>query len=122
MANKILDWVTGTGQTIGAVTSDLITFAVPVSSNVNFKLRVQMYQSTTPAGGCFELNGSFTRAAGAPVADAATLAIGNVLNAVLATASVAFVISGNNVIVRATGIALLTIEWMAEGKVNVYTP
>lgn len=121
MATKLLDWVNGTGETIGAVTTDLITYAVPANSNVSFKARVQMFEAT-PAGGAIEINGSFSRAAGAPAADNVTVSLSSILAATLATAAVAFVISGNNIVVRATGIALKTIEWHAEGKVNVYTP
>lgn len=121
MATKLLDWRVGTGQTTSNGTVDLITYAVPANSNASVKVRVQLY-NTTPAGGALELNGSFTRTSGNVAADNTTVSVGSILAVALATASVAIVVSGSSVIVRATGVAATTIEWMAEAKINVYTP
>lgn len=108
----------GSGSTIGAVTADLITFSLGSTAGVfTFEVNVAGFESTTPAGCGYSIFGTArTDGGGAPVA---TL-IGTpdkIVNedAALNTSDCNLIVSGNNVIIRATGTALLTTNWNAVG-------
>lgn len=115
---QLTNVVSGSGSTTGAVTSDIVTFSLGATPGTFvFDLRVAAFESTTPAGAGYELFGS-TRTTGV----AATL-IGTpdkVVNeeAALAGANADIVVSGNNAIVRVTGVAALTLNWVVQG---IYT-
>lgn len=105
---------TGNGQTVGAVTADLITLALGATPGT-YALSVSIagFESGTPAGCGYELFGA-VRTTGA----AATLVgipdkISNE-EAFLAAADADIVVSGNNAIVRVTGVVALTIDWRAD--------
>ena len=108
----------GTGSTVGAVTADLITFSLGATAGVfTFEVNVSGFESTTPAGCGYSIFGTArTNGGGAPVA---TL-IGTpdkIVNedAALTTSDCNMIVSGNNVIIRATGTAALTTNWNAVG-------
>lgn len=110
--------INGTGTTVGAVTADLITLSMgAVADTFTLDVRVAGFESTTPAGVGYFLLGT-ARTTGA----AATLIgtpdrFANEEAALLACQG-EIVVSANNVIVRVTGVAGLTINWRAQG---VYT-
>ena len=103
-------YIEGTGQTTGAVTDDLITLDLgAVAGAYSVQVRVVGFESTTPAGCNYQIDG------GARTTGAAATLIGQSqeLNeeAALTSADVVLVVSGNDLIVRATGVAALTIDW-----------
>lgn len=105
--------ITGTGSTVGAVTADLITLDLgAVPSSYLLKVDVMGFESTTPAACSYRLRGGF-RTTGAATTELGT-DIGNTFEeAALAAAKVELIASGNNVIVRSTGIIGLTVSWTA---------
>lgn len=103
-------FVEGTGQTIGAVTDDLITLDLGSTAGMYaVQVRVSGFESSTPAGCNYQIDG------GARTTGAAAVLVGQSqeLNeeAAISAADVVLVVSGNNLIVRATGVAALTIDW-----------
>lgn len=105
------DTVSGTGQTIGAVTDDVITFPLgAVAGTYQVEGSVAAYEAGTPSGGGI-------RAFVAVRTDGATATICNSsdpiknLEVTLNDASAEFVVSGNDLILRVTGVTALTIEW-----------
>ncbi|HDZ25434.1 hypothetical protein LCGC14_0457070 [marine sediment metagenome] len=111
-----------TGQTIGAVTDDVITFALGATAGTfTLEARVAGFESTGPSGCGYQLFGT-VRTTGA----AATL-VGTpdqVANedAVLAAADADIVVAGNNAIIRVTGVVALTLEWGAHLEITEITP
>ncbi len=105
----------GTGTTVGATTADLITFALGATPGVyTLETTVSGFESTTPAGCGYNVFGT-VRTTGA----AATL-VGTpdkIVNeeAALTLCDISMVVSGNNVIIRATGTVGLTTNWNAVG-------
>lgn len=105
----------GSGSTVGAVTDDLITFALGATPGTfTIEVNVAGFESTTPAGCGYSIFGT-VRTDGA----AATL-VGTpdkIVNeeAALTGCDCTIVVSGNNAIVRATGTAGLTVSWEAVG-------
>ena len=105
--------VLGTGQTVGAVTDDVISFdAGAVAGAYAIQASVVGFDSSTTAGTVYRLNN------GVRTTGAATTATGSTdvqINeeAALATADADIIVSGNNIIVRVTGVAGLTLEWKA---------
>ena len=100
--------IDGSGKTIGAVTDDLITFDLgSTAGSYSIQVRAVGFESSTPAGCVYQIDGG-VRTTGA----AATL-IGQTAEvqeeAALTAATVELVVSGNDLIVRATGVAALTI-------------
>lgn len=103
-------------QTIGAVTADITTIPLVVAGTYTFESRVSAWTTTGPAGGGFSINGVL-RSDGVT----ATL-IGDSdgflhSDAALNSADVNIISSGNNAIVRVTGVLGLTINW---GAVTFY--
>lgn len=103
--------VRGTGSTIGAVNTDLITYTLPAAAcSMVYDIRISGFESTTPAAAGYNIYGT-TRTTGA----AATL-VGTpdkIVNeeAALNTADANLIVAGNTAIVRVTGVAALTINW-----------
>lgn len=103
-------YIDGTGQTIGAVTADLVTLDLGGTAGAySIQARVVGFESSTPAGCVYQIDG------GARTTGAAVTLIGQSQEvqeeAALTSADVQLVVSGNNLIVRATGVAALTIDW-----------
>jgi hypothetical protein len=106
--------VQGTTSTVGAVTGDVITFAMGATPGTfRFDVQVCGFESTTPAGAGYGLE-ICARTTGA----AATLIDVDVNpqeEAALSACSCTAVVSGNDLIVRITGSAGLTINWSGSG-------
>lgn len=107
----------GSGSTIGAVTTDVVTFALGTTPGTfTFDISTSAFEPTTPAGAGYQLFGT-VRTTGA----AATL-VGTpdkVVNeeAALVACNCDLVVSANNAIIRVTGTAGLTVDW---GTVGTY--
>ena len=109
-----LDGLTlGTGTTIGAVTSDLITIplgATPTTYIIEAK--IAGFENTTPAGAAYNIIcGARTTGAAASVIGVQDKYIAE--DAALVACDGYFVASGNNIIVRVLGVAALTVRWKA---------
>ena len=104
----------GTAQTIGAVTADIITVACGATpGSYQVQSQVSAFESSTPAGGGFRLvNGVRTTGA----ASILTGTTDNTINreVAIAASNADIVVSGNNIIVRVTGVIGLTMQWTAK--------
>ena len=106
-------FLTGTATTVGAVSADVIT--LPLGStpgNYTFNVMVSSFEPTTPVGA------SYTIAAGVRTTGAAAVLIPNqVPDEMEEAASIPedaeVVVAGNSMIVRVTGMAGVTIRWIA---------
>lgn len=105
---------TGMAQTIGAVTADVITLPLGATPGTYaLEGRIAGFESTTPAGAGFQVfatvrtDGATATLVGIPDIVSNTEAA---INAALADV----VVSGNNAIIRVTGVALLTIDWSSD--------
>jgi len=108
--------IEGTGQTVGAVTTDVLTIPLGATpATFTLEARVGVFESTAPAGGGMWVLGVL-RTTGAASVIVATEAEDTFLEASIMTASVAWVASGNNAILRVTGVAALTLEWAATAE------
>lgn len=104
----------GTGQTIGAVNGDLITFPLgAVAGTYTMSVRVAAFEATTPAGAGYRIN-SAVRTTGGAATLIGVNATDTFEEAALNTCSVAIVVVGNSAIVRVMGAAGLTIDWDGE--------
>ncbi len=105
----------GTVSTNGAVTGDVITFALGATPGTfSFEVTVSAFESATPASAGYRLFFAFrTTGAAATLITAAERTAHE--EAALAAANVEAVASGNNAIVRCTGVAGLTLQWSAVG-------
>jgi hypothetical protein len=111
-----------TTQTIGAVTADGITLALGAVAGVySLEARIAGFDSATPSGCGYQLFGT-VRTTGAAAALVGTP--DKVVNedAALAAADADIVVSGNNAIIRVTGVAALTIDWSIHLEYNEITP
>jgi len=105
---------TGTGQTIGAVTDDVITFALGAIAGVyTFHAKVVAYEATTPAGAGYEIT-ACVRTTGAAGVLVGVPVINAIEEAALVAANATMVVLGNNAIIQVTGVLALTIDWTAE--------
>lgn len=109
LSNRRVD----TGSVTGAITTDLFTQDLGgVAGTYNFQVFVSGFESTTPAACAYTIFGSI-RTTGA----AATLIITQDIiadeEAALLGADCELVVSGNNAILRVTGVAGLTINFKA---------
>lgn len=101
---------TGTGQTIGAVTADIIIVACGATPGTyEFDARVSAFEAGTPSGAGFKVSGA-VRTTGAAAVLVGSITSGNA-EAAIAACTAAIVVSGNNAILRVTGVALTTIDW-----------
>ena len=104
----------GSGQTIGAVTTDLITLPLGATPGIyTFQIYVSGFESSTPAGVGYQIVGA-VRTTGA-----AAVLVGipdKILDeeAALVGVSADLVVAGNDAIVRVLGLAGLTINWTAK--------
>lgn len=110
---------TGSVQTIGAVTGDIITIPMGATpSTYSLLVNVSVFNAATPAGAQYFIVGSArTDGANATLVGIPDLTINE--EVALAAADCDVLVSGNDVIVRATGVALLTIEWSASATVLI---
>lgn len=112
---------TGTGQTIGAVDDDLITFALGAAAGCyTISARVAGFEATGPSGAGYEIM-AVVRTTGAAGALIGIPVINAVEDAAIAAAVGTIVVVGNDAIVRVTGVGGLTINWTAEFDSVSYT-
>jgi hypothetical protein len=101
----------GTGQTIGAVTADLITIALGATPTAYIvEAKIAGFESTTPAGCGYNVICT-ARTTGAAASLVGTQDKIVEEEAALAGCDVNFVVAANNLILRATGTAGLTVNW-----------
>lgn len=111
----------GTGQTIGAVTDDIITFALGAAAGCyTFHVKLVGFEATGPSGAGYEIT-AVVRTTGAAGALIGIPVINAIEDAAVAAAIGTIVVVGNNAIVRVTGVAALTINWVAELDSVSYT-
>lgn len=114
----ITNRLTGSGSTVGAVTADLITFALAASASV-YEFTFMVAGKDT--AGAFVGNGvgynvvTCARTDGATATQIGSATIDVNEDAGLAGGLVSLVTSGNNVILRVTGVAGETISYKAVG-------
>ena len=103
----------GTTTTVGAVTSDIVTFTLSATPSVYcIEAKVAAFDSATPSGGCYKLQIAVrTDGATATIIDTDLYPLEDVA---LVDADVTSVISGNDVIIRVLGVAGLTINWSTQ--------
>lgn len=110
---QLTNRVQGSGSTVGAVTLDVVTFALGATPGTfTFDCRISGFNSATPASVGYTIVGS-TRTTGAAAVLLSGQAVDSFEEAATAAASGALVVSGNNAIFRVTGVAGLTINWNA---------
>lgn len=111
----------GSATTVGAVTANIITLALGATpATYILEARVAAFESSNPAGGGVWALGTFITN-GITSTLIASDSSDTFFSAPLATAAVDWIASGNNAILRVTGVALLTINWTANGEYEVVT-
>ena len=106
----------GTGSTSGAVTDDIITFDLGATPGTwKFSFSVAAFESTTPAGAGYEVNAS-ARTTGASATIISIPDGDEDEDAALNDADWDVIASGNNIILRVTGVSGLDIDWGAVGE------
>jgi len=104
-----------TGTTVDAATTDLVTFdlgATPATYVI--EANFVAFESTTPAGAGYSLFGT-VRTTGAAATLVGTPDKINNENAALIPSTADIVVSGNDVILRATGTLGFTVNWAVVG-------
>jgi len=103
----------GTDTTSGATTADLITFSCGTTAGVYaFNIEVSAFDTTTPSGGQYSIViGVRTDGAAATLTGSVDSTVNE--EAAISGASATVVVSGNDVIVRVTGVGGLDINWKA---------
>ncbi len=103
--------ISGTGSTVGAVTDDLVTFdAGATPGTYKLDINVALFESTTPAGAGYNIqatvrtDGVATTVIETPYEDVDE-------DAALAAADIDVIASANNIIIRATGVVGLTVNY-----------
>ena len=105
-----------TGQTVGLQTIDLSTIPLGAAGTYFFEVRVAAFDAATPLSGGFSTYTTFRTDGVTAVVIGDTDAIEHVEGALVGTV-VLMAGSGNNAIVRVTGVAGHTIDW---GCASVY--
>jgi hypothetical protein len=105
----------GTGQTVGAVTADIITVDCDATPGTyQIEAHVAAFEAGTPAGAGYELINAVRTTGAAATLCGTTDNPGLNREAALLAANCDIIVSGNTFVVRATGSAGLTIEWSAK--------
>lgn len=118
---QLTNRLSGTGSTVGAVNTDLITFALGATPGVYiFEFEICGFESSTPAGVGYSVFGTVRTTGAAAVLVGTPDKIVNEEVALLGC-DVNLVVSGNSAIVRATGVAPLTISWRSLGQYTLVT-
>jgi hypothetical protein len=101
----------GTGTTVGATTADLVTFSLGATPGAyNFELKVIGFDAVSPSATGFTILGTM-RTSGAAAALVGTPDETVVEDIAMLTSDVDMVASGNNLIIRSTGVLGLSINW-----------
>lgn len=115
---RLTNRVTGTATVVGAVTGDIITFDLGASAAVyRFSILVAGRDTAGASSGLgigYTVDGS-ARTDGATAAIISTPDIDSDEDSALSAALISFIASGNNVILRATGVAGETLSYRAVG-------
>lgn len=103
----------GSATTIGAVTADVVTFPLgAVPGTYAFDALVAGFDAVTPSGASYSvIAGARTTGVAGTITGTPDVTANE--EAAMTAAIVTMVISGNNAIVRVTGVAGLTINWRA---------
>lgn len=105
----------GTGTTVGAATADLITFPLGATPSAwKFRFELIAYEAGTPAAAGYQINASF-RTTGAAATVISVPDADEDEDIVLIPSDWSVIASANNMIVRVTGTAGLTINWKVQG-------
>ena len=105
--------VSGTVNTIGAVTGDVITFPCGAVPGVyTFDVKVAAFESTTPLGAGYGIIAS-VRTTGAAAVLIPNQAIDEMEEGALIAGGCIVMVAANNMIIRVTGTAALTVHWKA---------
>lgn len=106
----------GSGQTVGAVTADLMTIPMgAVAGTMVVEVKVIGFESTTPAGCGYNIIAAFrTTGAAASLIGVTDKYVAE--EAALIGCDVDVLASANNIVVRATGTAGLTVNWKSNMK------
>lgn len=105
----------GTGTTVGATTADIVTFSLGATPGTFFfTFQIAAFESGTPSGAGY---GSYSTARTTGIAATIIGDTDSVVHeeAALLATDFNLVASGNNVILRVTGAAGLTIDWSIVG-------
>lgn len=121
MATKISHEVIGTGQTVDTGTVDLVTTTIPDNSTVHIEA-CGLALSTVGDGGGHSDQAFYKRVGGGAVIIGSVSPDVHVVDAAITTSDITFVISVNDVIVRASGTTGKTINWMASVHIHTWTP
>lgn len=117
MANaRTIHRVTGTGQSVGTGTADLVTVAL--AANTSYAVQgVAVGKDSSGNTVCLLVMGGAKRVGGgaALVGSVATPLL--VTDAAVSTATGTWIASSNNLILRVTGTLLITIDWTAEATI-----
>lgn len=106
----------GTATTVGAVTGDLVTFAMSAANlgatpgTMVIDAQICAFEAVTPSGAGYAIFGT-VRTTGAAATLVGTPDKITNQEAALSTSDANIVVSANNVIIRVTGVAGLTIHW-----------
>ena len=104
----------GTGTTAGAGTSDVITFTPTVIGTYSIEYRTAAYNTTSSLGAGYSFFGG-VRFDGVNSTICDTFDEINNEEGAMSNSDLSVVVSGANVILRATGYALQTINWSSVG-------
>jgi len=110
---QLTNRMTAVTITVGATSSDIITFPLPAVAGTYFVYgNVQAFTSTGPAGGGYSFTGAYLTN-GAAATELGTEYHDTFQSAALLTSDISLSASGNNVVLTVTGVAGLTIDWNA---------
>lgn len=107
----------GTGQTVGAVNDDIVTFVPTAIGTYSFEFRISAYNTTSTLGAGYSLFGTI-RFDGANSNLCGTADTIDNEEGGMTACDINLVVSGANAILRSTGYAAQTINW---GAVGLYT-
>ncbi len=114
---RLTNRLTGSGTAVGAVTTDLVTFSLGASGSYRFNFLVAGRDTAGAAVGQgvgYTIDGS-ARTDGATATIISTPDIDADEDVALTTALISLIASGNNIIVRATGVAGETLTYKLVG-------
>lgn len=113
---QLTNRLSGTATTVGAVTSDVITFTLnntnlgTTPGTLTLDIEIAAFEAGTPSGAGYSIFGSVRTTGAAAVLIGTPDKIVNE-EAALVTADANLIVSGNNAVIRVTGVAGLTIDW-----------
>jgi len=114
---EITNRLQATGSTVGAVNTDLVTFALGATPGTyTFDISVSGFESTTPAGCGYQLFGTIRTDGVTATLVGPPDRIANE-EAALTTCQAALLVSGNSAVIRVTGAVGLTVDF---GTVATY--